>query len=790
MIEEINTAETSTSKPSGQPPGKHVQDINNNIVTSCDWDNGSRNVTKCGQWADPVKGNNTFRSRIEEEISQVISLNAYVYDNNNVNPNLEYGEYSDDYLVNDQFCVSCTAAMDRVLEICDVCTKDAIICERCNYNFWQVIQDCINCNRLYCPMGNFPDSDLMTAPISPTVHTDSEIDECRTELESDIVFDAAMGFNRYKCYAPVLVNESLQCYKDRSMSHYIAGIRTSWNLKAWEHELSEENDIPLKSYIDHTVRHGVLIVDQGASIPSYECSNYTSATTEPAFSFLNELIHKELYQNRLVLCEDAPHCIHAIGAVPKKDGGWRPITDCRRPLGYSINNYMGTTFKEFSYHTVDEVCHLITPGCYMATIDIEAAYRTVTVFPSHWKYQGLHWPINGKDRYLMDTSLCFGLRCAPYAFNQISNFVTRCLKRRGFSAVINYLDDFWIHGKSFVACQKAQMTLIEILGSLGFSVSFKKCTSPSTKVTYLGIEFNSETITMALPQQKMQSLMDELKFFHDKPRVTVKQIQRLCGIVSHASKVVKGRRTFSRRMLDLLKGMNPTKKRIRLSNEFIKDLQWWESVSTIFNGTEIIIPHNDGGGLSFISDSSNHGYGYVYGETWRAGFFNSSSLPEGHERLNPKHEHWINVDVHLDDPSINILEMIPVWLCVHAHAHEWTNMHVLCYSDNSQVVAMINKGTSRSSVAMAFIRSIFWSAAVNNFYLTARHVRGVDNKVADALSRIFSKGLPSLYSLGLCCSRQTEFHESGLGCLGQRNIREDSIRMGPFNVKNQKLTVV
>lgn len=582
--------------------------------------------------------------------------------------------------------------------------------------------------------------------------------ECESQ-EPDVVFDAIHGFDRYCKYTPVEEKVGLPCYKDRTSRQKLGGITTSWNIPAWEHELEHETDTALKSYIYSAVKYGVLIVDHGVSIPQYDCSNYASAMTDPAFSFLNQLILKELDLNRLVLTENKPHCIHSIGAIPKSGGGWRPITDCRRPLGSSINNYMSTTFKEFSFKTVDDVSRLVKRDCYMATVDIDSAYRTVTVAPQHWTYQGLRWPINGQEAYVMDTSLCFGLRCAPYVFNQISNFITRCLRKRGYNAVINYLDDYWVTGNTFHECQSAQMTLIEILGSLGFLVSFKKCTTPATKVTYLGIEFNSTSMTIALPQSKMEKLKTELEFFKGRTRATVRQMQRLCGIVSHASKVIKGGRTFSRRMIDLLKGLPNTQKRVRLSHEFLKDLTWWESVSSTFNGKELVIPWNDGNGIHFVTDASKHGYGIVYGQAWQAGFYNHDTHPTLQVGLCADHGHWKNVRVKLHDPHISLLELIPVWLCVQAHASEWANQHVVCFCDNNQVVFMINKGTSSNAVAMNFIRSIFWHSAVNNFHLTARHIRGIDNGVADVLSRIYSKGFSALNSLNLCCCRGEKIDE-------------------------------
>lgn len=187
-------------------------------------------------------------------------------------------------------------------------------------------------------------------------------------------------------------------------------------------------------------------------------------------------------------------------------------------------------------------------------------------------------------------------------------------------------------------------------------------------------------MSISLPPQKMEAMITELRFFHGKTCATIKQLQRICGILSNASKVVKGGRTFSRRMLDLLKGLPSTKKCVRLWKEFLKDLHWWGSLSTTFNGKEIIIPYNNGEGISFITDASKHGYGYIYDDPWQAGYYNSEAWPKGHEALCESHCHWQNISINLEDPSINILELIPVWLCVQTHGTEWTNQHVVCFT--------------------------------------------------------------------------------------------------------------
>ena len=40
--------------------------------------------------------------------------------------------------------------------------------------------------------------------------------------------------------------------------------------------------------------------------------------------------------DKLTMVDFQPTCVHSLGAVTKSDGGLRPITDCKRPIGLSI----------------------------------------------------------------------------------------------------------------------------------------------------------------------------------------------------------------------------------------------------------------------------------------------------------------------------------------------------------------------------------------------------------------------------------------------------------------------
>ena len=153
----------------------------------------------------------------------------------------------------------------------------------------------------------------------------------------------------------------------------------------------------------------------------------------------------------------------------------------------------------------------------------------------------------------------------------------------------------------------------------------------------------------------MSKLHSELDFFNGCVRTTKHQIQWLCGILEHCSKVIRGRRTFSRRIIDILSDLPNGNPWITLSSEFKLDLDWWKTFAVSFNGVAAIIHCNFGQGPTVHTDSSFKGYGIIYGTSWFAGYFNSPELPCGYTSLEPSHGHWQNYN--LDVMNINVLEL-------------------------------------------------------------------------------------------------------------------------------------
>ena len=93
---------------------------------------------------------------------------------------------------------------------------------------------------------------------------------------------------------------------------------------------------------------------------------------------------------------------------------------------------------------------------------------------------------------------------------------------------------------------------------------------------------------------------------------------------------------------------------------------------------------------------------------------------------------WLQI---LQDLHITIKELLPIVMAAAIWGDHWQNKSVQCRCDNLAAVHIINSGTSSNAHAMALLRCLHFITAKFNNILSAVHLPGVDNELADALSR-------------------------------------------------------
>ena len=355
---------------------------------------------------------------------------------------------------------------------------------------------------------------------------------------------------------------------DCTVPHTIGGVYSQLRPSGWYSELFYQNhwDEDAHFLLDGVI-NGFHVVDPGAVIEPYHCVNYHSATQGANRDKLEDLLKDEICNHKMSVATVPPKCVHALGVITKPSGAIRPITDCKRPIGSSVNCYMSSTFSTFSYVSCDDAIDLMSPGCWMACVDLQSAYRSVTIHPDDWKFCGLSWDFGDGPTLLTDHCISFGQRSAPFIFSRLTDFVTRRMRSMGFNC-LSYLDDFFLVEDTKQDCTTAMNALIAILRRLGFHIAYKKLSPPSQSCRFLGIELDSVALEARLPEDKIIKLHKELKFFSGKKRATLRQLQRLTGVLCHASKVIYGGRPYTHNILQMQKLFSSGAKRIRLSSDF------------------------------------------------------------------------------------------------------------------------------------------------------------------------------------------------------------------------------
>ena len=485
---------------------------------------------------------------------------------------------------------------------------------------------------------------------------------------------------------------------------------------AWEEEL--DNDID-RHFILNGIANGFDIIDNDSDISPVYCQNHPSASPKsPLYDKATAQVIKEIENGHYIVCDAPPKIVSPMAAIPKPDGDIRLIHDCSRPVGEAVNDYCSADWQQ-KFARVDDAAAVMTKGCYFAKVDLRSAYRSVNLSKSSQEVTGLSWELNGKTVFMKDTRMPFGARRSVGIFHRLTQTVKRMMARKGYDLIIVYLDDFLIVSESKIVCAEALKTLILLLRKLGFMIHWGKVIDPTTCITFLGIELDSISMTLRLPEEKLLLLRQELQSSLSRHRFTKRQLQSLAGRLSWAASVVKGGRVFLRRIFNTIRVLRHNAHRVRLSAEARKDLIWWSNFIGNFNGRSTLL---DQCPIECVfTDACDEGAGGSFGRDWF--YFNwSIDWPQA------------------SNFHINEKEIAAVALAAYRWAPFWRDKRIIIYSDNTVTVSALNKGTCRNDEIMKCVRSLFWLSASYNFHLTARYLPGVLNIAADSASRLGSPG--------------------------------------------------
>ena len=498
-------------------------------------------------------------------------------------------------------------------------------------------------------------------------------------------------------------------------------IITPLNARSWQLALSTHPDSSLVAYLLSGINQGFRIgFDNNTRLESAH-ANMLSAEQNP--KVVTEYLHKEQQARRIVGPLPMTNFVKVVhtsrfGVIPKKrqPGKWRLILDLSFPAEHSVNAGIDKRLSSLQYTSVDDAAKIISelgPQAHLAKIDIAHAYRNIPVHPTDRHLLGMQW----SNQLFVDTVLPFGLRSAPKIFCAVSDALEWILFKRGISSCLHYIDDFITFGRANSSqCEQNLHLITTTCEELGVPLQVEKIEGPACVMTFLGIEFDTENMIMRLPDDKrchLQQLLDN--WLKTKRAARKREVLSLIGELAHACKVVSPGRIFLRRIIDCSTSRPALDDWIRISTEFKSDLMWWSIFLNSWNGISMLQSHLDRKPDIHVFTDASGGWGC--GATWNRDWFKA-----------PWSKAWLNV-------NIATKELVPIILAVAIWGDQWLAKHVQFHSDNTAVVAVIKSKSSRDPSIMHLLRCLHFFSARYDITVSAVHVPGVCNSMADALSR-------------------------------------------------------
>ena len=86
-------------------------------------------------------------------------------------------------------------------------------------------------------------------------------------------------------------------------------------------------------------------------------------------------------------------------------------------------------------------------------------------------------------------------------------------------------------------------------------------------------------------------------------------------------------------------------------------------------------------------------------------------------------------------PSIDYRELFAIVAAAKTWGSEWSRKRIVFVTDNLPITQIWDKGSTPSPDIMDLIRSLFLTAAKMGFSVSLKHIAGISNPIADALSR-------------------------------------------------------
>jgi hypothetical protein len=309
-----------------------------------------------------------------------------------------------------------------------------------------------------------------------------------------------------------------------------------------------------------------------------------------------------------------------------------------------------------------------------------------------------------------------GLRSAAAICQRVTNAVAFILFKLGL-CVLNYLDDF-AGAETRENASFAYNCLELVLKKCGFKESFEKASPPSEVMTFLGVLFDTNKMTLEVTPERLIEIKSLVQSWMIKEKASLKELQSLIGKLNFVAACVRSGRLFISRLINWLKDIYKLEAHllVTIPEDVHKDILWWNRFLFEYNGISIMLYDNwSKPDEIFSTDACLQGIGgFCDGKYFHA------DLPKF---------------ILEENYSICVLELLGIVVALKLWYKFFTGKRIIVRCDNFAVCQLLNSGKSRISIMQDGLREISFFTAIAQCELRAVHLPSSDNRIADCLSR-------------------------------------------------------
>lgn len=399
--------------------------------------------------------------------------------------------------------------------------------------------------------------------------------------------------------------------------------------------------------------------------------------------------------------------VSTIFLRPKKDGSHRFILNLKN-LNRSVE------YKHFKMETLENAKLIMRKNCYMATVDLKEAYYSVPVHKSHRKYLRFQWG----NKFFQFTCLPNGLASAPRMFTKILKPVYSNLRSQGLENV-GFIDDTYLQGDTIEECANNMSQTKTLFKSLGFTINEEKSSpEPKQEISFLGYWLNSKSMTVSLTESKAENIVKFCTTVLSSQSVKIREVAQLVGLMVAYSHGVMYAPLFyhdleREKTQALMFNKGNFDATMKISDSTKGDINWW-----ILNAHSSCNPLDHGApDITIYSDASLSGWGGVCNGLTARGIWSHTE----------KQYH------------INYLEIFACFLVLKSLCSSKSDVHIRCMIDNTTAIAYVNKMGGTKQKCNEITKQLWLWCIDRNIWLSASHIPGKENVIADKASREKSK---------------------------------------------------